>query len=64
MTAVGRYAAVFAVAMALAVVALAGSARADPGVVDLRVGQHPDKIRFVLDLTERVESVAFQLPDP
>ena len=64
MTAVGRYAAVFAVAMALAVVALAGSARADPGVVDLRVGQHPDKIRFVLELTERVEFVAFQLPDP
>ena len=64
MAAVGRYLAVFAVAAMLAAVSLATAARAEPGVTDLRVGVHPDKVRFVLDLTERVDYVIFQLPDP
>jgi len=61
--AVGRYLAVFAVAAMLAAASLA-TARAEPGVTDLRVGVHPDKVRFVLDLTERVDYFIFQLPDP
>src|SRR3546814_12800959 len=44
--------------------ALASPASAGVGVTDLRVGQHPDKIRFVLDLTDRVEFLVFLLPDP
>lgn len=63
MAAVGRYLAVFAVAAMLAAASLA-TARAEPGVTDLRVGVHPDKVRFVLDLTERVDYFIFQLPDP
>src|SRR3546814_2920879 len=44
--------------------ALASPASAGVGVTDLRVGQHPDKIRFVLDLTDRVDFLVFLLPDP
>ncbi|HEY9567065.1 MAG TPA: N-acetylmuramoyl-L-alanine amidase [Thalassobaculum sp.] len=61
MTVVGRILAVFAVAIAAA---LASPASAGVGVTDLRVGQHPDKIRFVLDLTDRVDFLVFLLPDP
>lgn len=64
MAAVGRFLAVFAVAMALATLPLATTARAATGVTDLRVGLHPDKVRFVLDLTDRIDYVIFQLPDP
>ncbi len=64
MAAVGRYLTVFAVAVLLAAASLATTARAEPGVTDLRVGVHPDKVRFVLDLTDRVDYFIFQLPDP
>ncbi|GHD53361.1 N-acetylmuramoyl-L-alanine amidase [Thalassobaculum fulvum] len=69
MAAVGRFLAVFAVAVAIAAGTLAvgahgSAARAEPGVTDLRVGVHPDKIRFVLDLSERLDYFIFQLPDP
>jgi len=60
---VGRILAVFAVAIAAAL-ALASPVWAGAGVTDLRVGQHPDKVRFVLDLTDRVDFFVFQLPDP
>lgn len=63
MAVLGRILAVFAVAIATAL-ALAPPALAGVGVTDLRVGQHPDKIRFVLDLTGRVDFFVFQLPDP
>lgn len=63
MAVVGRILAVFAVAIAAAL-ALASPAGASAGVTDLRVGQHPDKVRFVLDLTDRVDFFVFQLPDP
>lgn len=67
MAVMGRLLAVFAVAIAAAL-ASAPPARAAGGVAggvtDLRVGQHPDKIRFVLDLTDRVDFFVFQLPDP
>jgi len=62
--AVGRFLAVFAVAICLASATLALPARAAPGVTDLRVGLHPDKVRFVLDLTDRIDFFIFQLPDP
>lgn len=66
MAAVGRFLAVLAVlAMAAAgVLAPTRPARADATVTDLRVGVHPDKVRFVLDITERVDFFVFQLPDP
>lgn len=64
MAAVGRFLAVFAVAITLAALSLASTARAAPGVTDLRVGLHPDKVRFVLDLTDRIDYLIFQLPDP
>lgn len=63
MAVVGRILAVFAIAIAVAL-ALASPVRAGAGVTDLRVGQHPDKVRFVLDLTDRVDFFVFQLPDP
>lgn len=63
MAVVGRILAVFAVAIAAAL-ALASPAGASPGVTDLRVGQHPDKVRFVLDLSDRVDFFVFLLPDP
>lgn len=63
MAALCRIVAFFAVAIALALSAPAASSAAT-GVTDLRVGQHPDKIRFVLDLTDRVDFFIFQLPDP
>jgi N-acetylmuramoyl-L-alanine amidase len=62
--ALGRILTVFAVAISLATAALAVPARAAPGVTDLRVGLHPDKVRFVLDLTDRIDYFIFQLPDP
>ncbi|MEQ8815838.1 MAG: N-acetylmuramoyl-L-alanine amidase [Thalassobaculum sp.] len=64
MAVVGRILAVFAVAACLAATMLASPARAAPGVTDLRVGLHPDKVRFVLDLSDRIDFFIFQLPDP
>jgi len=39
-------------------------ALAKPSVTDVRVGVHPDKTRFVLELTEEPAYRAFTLPDP
>lgn len=64
MAVLGRLLAVFAVAIAAALASAGAVAGAAGGVTDLRVGQHPDKIRFVLDLTDRVDFFVFQLPDP
>jgi N-acetylmuramoyl-L-alanine amidase len=47
--------------------AVAGDARAASGqasVVDVRLGVHPAKTRFVLELTETVDFRIFTLPDP
>lgn len=39
-------------------------ALAKPNVTDVRIGVHPDKTRFVLELTEEPAYRAFTLPDP
>ncbi len=39
-------------------------ALAKPDVTDVRIGVHPDKTRFVLELTEEPAYRAFTLPDP
>lgn len=36
----------------------------DPVISNLRVGQHPDKIRLVLDMSNDLSFTIFQLPDP
>jgi N-acetylmuramoyl-L-alanine amidase len=40
------------------------SARAEPAVVDVRLGVHPDKTRFVMELSESVDFKVFTLADP
>jgi N-acetylmuramoyl-L-alanine amidase len=55
---------VFAIAIGVATLAFGGAARAVTDVTDLRVGQHPDKVRFVLDLTNQADFLVFLLPDP
>jgi N-acetylmuramoyl-L-alanine amidase len=47
-----------------AVACLAGEAWAKPAVKDLRIGAHPDKTRFVLELTEEPAYRVFTLPSP
>ena len=41
-----------------------GSAGAAPSVTGVRIGDHPQSTRFVLDLTEKVDFRVFTLPDP
>ncbi|MDX1400831.1 MAG: N-acetylmuramoyl-L-alanine amidase [Kiloniellales bacterium] len=41
-----------------------GTAQASPEVREVRFGEHPDKIRFVLELSEALAFRAFTLPDP
>jgi len=53
--------AVLAIAPALAPPALGADT---PVVSNLRVGQHPDKVRIVLDMDERLDFSIFLLPDP
>ena len=57
-----------ALSMILAVItlvaALAWPAEARPTVVDVRLGVHPDKTRFVMEVTDPVEFRVFTLPDP
>lgn len=43
---------------------LAGSAAAEPTVIATRYGVHPDRTRFVLELSEPVAFNAFMLADP
>ncbi|SDF42705.1 N-acetylmuramoyl-L-alanine amidase [Thalassobaculum litoreum] len=49
------------VALATALPAVAAGV---PVVSNLRIGNHPDKVRIVLDLDERVDFSIFLLPDP
>ena len=44
--------------------ALPAQADGTPVVSNLRVGNHPDKVRIVLDLDQRVDFSIFLLPDP
>ena len=46
------------------VVALPAFAAEVPVVSNLRVGKHPDKVRIVLDVDQRVDVSIFLLPDP
>ncbi|EWY39954.1 N-acetylmuramoyl-L-alanine amidase [Skermanella stibiiresistens SB22] len=46
------------------VVALGGQAMARPAVIDARLGVHPDKTRFVMEVSEAVDFRIFTLPDP
>lgn len=42
----------------------ARAALGGPAVVDVRLGVHPDKTRFVMELSEAVDFKVFTLPDP
>lgn len=42
----------------------ARAALGEPAVVDVRLGVHPDKTRFVMELSEAVDFKVFTLPDP
>ena len=42
----------------------AGQAAARPAVVDARLGVHPDKTRFVMEVTGDIDFRVFTLPDP
>ncbi|UEM22618.1 N-acetylmuramoyl-L-alanine amidase [Skermanella mucosa] len=42
----------------------AGQAAARPAVVDARLGVHPDKTRFVMEVTDQIDFRVFTLPDP
>jgi N-acetylmuramoyl-L-alanine amidase len=46
------------------VAASAWPAAARPTVVDVRLGIHPDKTRFVMEVTDPVDFRVFTLPDP
>ena len=48
----------------LALVAAGSGVRAEPAVTSVRIGDYPDKSRFVLDLTEPVKFSVFALADP
>jgi N-acetylmuramoyl-L-alanine amidase len=48
----------------LALILSSSLALAKPDVTDVRIGVHPDKTRFVLELTEEPAYRAFTLPDP
>src|SRR4051794_16926746 len=54
--------------MILAVLCLvatsAWSASARPTVIDVRLGVHPDKTRFVMEVTDTIDFRVFTLPDP
>jgi N-acetylmuramoyl-L-alanine amidase len=54
--------------MILAVLCLvatsAWSASARPTVIDVRLGVHPDKTRFVMEVTDPIDFRVFTLPDP
>ncbi len=47
-----------------AMCSLGATASAKPDVTGVRIGEHPQSTRFVLDLTENVEFNVFSLPDP
>lgn len=43
---------------------LAAGAAAKPSVTDVRLGMHPDKVRFVLEISQEPAYRIFTLPDP
>jgi N-acetylmuramoyl-L-alanine amidase len=45
-------------------ITLAWPAAARPTVVDVRLGVHPDKTRFVMEVTDPIDFRVFTLPDP
>jgi N-acetylmuramoyl-L-alanine amidase len=51
-------------ALAALVTALPAEAAGVPVVSNLRIGNHPDKVRIVLDVDQRVDFSIFLLPDP
>ncbi len=63
---VARLARLVAVLVVVVAVPMAVSraAGAEPAVVGVRIGEHPDKTRFVVDLTEPVTFSVFTLADP
>ena len=52
------------VGLVLAIAPVSLAVAADPHVTGLRVGNHPDRIRVVLDLTGRVDHRIFLLENP
>jgi N-acetylmuramoyl-L-alanine amidase len=48
----------------ICLLASASAAFAQPSVTDARIGEHPDKTRFVLELSETPAYRVFTLPDP
>jgi N-acetylmuramoyl-L-alanine amidase len=48
----------------IGLVGTASAALAQPSVTAVRVGAHPDKTRFVMEITERPRYRVFTLPDP
>lgn len=48
----------------ISLVAVVPSGSAQPMVSDVRIGEHPDKTRFVMELSERPRYRVFALPDP
>ena len=46
------------------VAASAWPASARPTVIDVRLGVHPDKTRFVMEVTDAIDFRVFTLPDP
>ena len=48
----------------LALFAVIPAALAQPSVIDVRLGEHPDKTRFVLELSSEPRYRVFTLPDP
>jgi N-acetylmuramoyl-L-alanine amidase len=53
-----------ALCLALAAPAAAPAAKAQPMVSMVRIGEHPDKTRFVMELSEAPRYRVFALPDP
>lgn len=51
-------------ALVCAPVPSARAAFAEPAVVDVRLGVHPDKTRFVMEVSESVDFTVFTLADP
>jgi N-acetylmuramoyl-L-alanine amidase len=53
-----------AVCMLMFMIATASGASASPDITAIRIGQHPDKLRFVMELSEEPTYRIFTLPDP
>lgn len=56
--------AVFAAALVCAAPLPGSAPLAAPTVSEIRIGVHPDKVRLVLETSEKLPVTAFELPDP